>query len=278
MTVLVYTFNNGVYLKDINVGKPLSYKGEVLQAVEKPKNSYQIATDFFIELLSEDSFDKNLLSRKHTSIQINDYELINKGKLKGTLTSSEYENLTDYFKAFYKKGSEQEVVTFEHEDSSEVLTFDIPFTRFNESDLQDGSKDIRKYMKPQALMLDLVPKELEHLLPKVISGDSIFKLLASKLEFSPQMSKGTVRVYSYSIVVNLYERPYNNETKRQEILKQNGRPYATRQYRTVKDLPKVVSKKTYTDKMFSTLSAENEKELILKVEKLINSIIADIVD
>ncbi len=278
MAVLVYTFNNGVFIKDEDALKPLAYNEKDLDSKLLVKSRYASYHNYFIEISELESFDKNLLARKHTSTQINDYELVNKGKLKSTLTRSEYENLTDYYKSFYKKGSEQEVVTFEKEKSYDVMTLDKDFTEFNSKGLPEGFDTVRTFINPHVLMSDLIPNELKHLFPCGIDGVSLFKLLASKFESNPPFKKGRVNIYGTSLIVYLYEKEYNNEMVKQEVLKQNGRPYANRQYRWVKDLPKVVVKKNYDYTTFPTLLADNEYDLILKVEKVLNAVISDIAD
>lgn len=278
MTVLIYKFNNGVFLKqdDSDSKTPLMYKKEALVALEPVGSHSYYEKSFFIPSTKQE-FESSELTLRNSLVLPMGYVLINEGKLKKSITVEDYENLTDYYKSLYKKSSQKEHVSYEPVESAEVLVFDKNYEPLNLSELTDFQKKVKALTKTPLLMSSLLPSAIQYLFEKEISGESIFNILVEEFKDVPrENSKGQVHNYISSIDVKIYEHEYTGEMARREILKQNGGHYATRKYRQVRDLPKVAEVRSYSAVTLNYLNASTEKELILKVEKLIKQIVESV--
>ena len=273
MTLLAYTFNNGIYLNNSeSTKKPLYYKETVLESLDNEVN-------YFIPNGNE-PFDKEGFARKNVTLKPTGYVLKELGKLKKEISVEDYGKLTNYYASLYKKSVQKEVFSFEKAQVENVLSFDMDFESYNDVYLSSQQELIKKELsqsKMPNLLFGLTPKGIQHLFPRVMTGTSIYNLLVTFLtDIRGVTSKGSISIYYNSIDVRIYEHEYRGEMKRREIMKSNGRPYATRKYTYVKDLPNTKETRSYTPDMFKDLSEDNEKDLILKVEKLLNAVVNEL--
>lgn len=266
LKVMINRFKNGSFVSlhnnDWRNSKPLIVINDDVE------NPFDMSKDVFHENLVDFSNVKKMIITKTPK----EYLLTDKtSKLQKTITPDVYEKLTTYFKEQYVASKELiETKTFEDVELIIFGDFDFDYEEINDNYKVRG-------VTVQPVFLSFEQCKFSHLLPCQLEVGALYDNIAEGvkdyLKNISYLCDRKVEVWYGSIQISIYEEMYTGKMKDQEIYTSNGRSYAKRRYKSIRDLPRVKYKFQIEKKELKPLYAKNSKELKEKLNLIIDEIL-----
>lgn len=269
-------FNNHVVVyKDSNRTELIDRNSSVKTGTYETKSiHYNSNVSYFVipkeQFNKDDIYIENKLEKPVT------YKLQSDKKFKQEITSEEYDKLSEQYKRHYKSDNLEDVYEKHNLEIINTLEFDLdyyePDSNSNDTILADTEliSDIE--------WLGVIPSRFNYLFPQTITPKGVFDYLKARVESldTNRFRYAEISTYYGSVKVSYYESEFTFGTKPKEIMKQNGRPYATPKYTQVLDIPKVIDSVVFVEKTLPSLRGRNKKDALEKLGLLVDNFISDL--